>query len=367
MKKLRSIFIVAMSAMSLCAFAQSKDELKKEIEQLKEQNATLMQQNAMLMQIITNLQGQQGQQQGQQFYQQQQNPLPQNYQQQYQQQYQQPYPQQGYQQMQQDDQQAAMPFGTAIQRTRVEDAAMTSTGHDIRSYGRDQSAKSNFARNKAENQARMELSRQIEAYSRYAINQYNEEVTAGGQAGIDAVEQESAITAAKNVIEGAKIIDAQEYYDPDTKIYTWEICLMYDRAGLYTVMEEQSARIKKNREKFEQDMQKYFDEMDHMQGRYTEAEKTQMFQQQMQQNAIDAQHQRDMQLNQQRFDNNQQSIQQQQQYNLQYQQQQNQYNLQQNQQNQQYNQQRHYNHQNYQYNQSQQNNQQQNNGNGKTN
>lgn len=350
MRFLRGIFIVAMSAMSLCSFAQSKDELKKEIEQLK-------QQNAMLMQIITNLQGQQGQQQGQQFYQPQQNPLPQNYQQQPYQQYQQPYQQPGYQQMPQpDNQQAGMPFGTAIQRTRVEDAAMTSTGHDIRSYGRDQSAKSNFARNKAENQARMELSRQIEAYSRYAINQYNEEVTAGEQAGIDAVEQESAITAAKNVIEGAKIVDAQEYYDPNTKTYTWEICLMYDRAGLYTVMEEQSARIKKNREKFEQDMQKYFDEMDHMQGRYTEAEKTQLFQQQMQQNALDAQHQRDMQLNQQRFDNNQQSVQQQQQYNLQYQQQQNQYNLQQNQQNQQYNQQRQYNHQNYQYNPTQQNN-----------
>lgn len=349
-----------MSAMTLGAFAQSKDELKKEIEQLK-------QQNTMLMQIINNLQGQQSQQQGQQFYQQQQNPLPQNSQQHGYQQYQQPYQQQGYQQMpQQDNPQAGIPFGTAIQRTRVEDAAMTSTGHDIRSYGRDQSAKSNFARNKAENQARMELSRQIEAYSRYAINQYNEEVTAGGQAGIDAVEQESAITAAKNVIEGAKIVDAQEYYDPNTKIYTWEICLMYDRAGLYTVMEEQSARIKKNREKFEQDMQKYFDEMDHMQGRYTEAEKTQMFQQQMQQNGLDAQHQRDMQLNQQRFDNNQQSVQQQQQYNLQYQQQQNQYNLQQNQQNQQYNQQRQYNHQNYQYNQTQQNNQQ-NNVNGRTN
>lgn len=352
MKNLRGILVVAMSAMALCSFAQSKDDLKKEIEQLKAQNA-------MLMQIINNLQGQQ---QGQQNYQQQ--PYQQ---QQYQQPYQQPY-QQGYQQMPQQGNQQDTPFGTAVQRTRVEDAAMTSTGQDIRSYGRDQSAKSNFARNKAENQARMELARQIEAYSRYAINQYNEEVTAGGQAGIDAVEQESAITAAKNVIEGAKILDAQEYYDPTTKIYTWEICLMYDRAGLYSVMEEQSARIKKNREKFEQDMQKYFDEMDHMQGRYTEAEKAQMFQQQMQQNDLDAQHQRDMQLNQQRFDNNQQSIQQQQQYNLQYQQQQNQYNLQQNQQNQQYNQQRHYNRQNYQYNQTQQqNNQQQNTGNGKTN
>lgn len=348
MKHLRIICGLAMSAMTFCSFAQSKDDLKKEIEQLKAQNA-------MLMQIINNLQGQQ--QQGQQNYQQQQ----------YQQPYQQPY-QQGYQQMPQLGNQQDSPFGTAVQRTRVEDAAMTSTGQDIRSYGRDQSAKSNFARNKAENQARMELARQIEAYSRYAINQYNEEVTAGGQAGIDAVEQESAITAAKNVIEGAKILDAQEYFDPNTKIYTWEICLVYDRAGLYSVMEEQSARIKKNREKFEQDMQKYFDEMDHMQGRYTEAEKAQMFQQQMQQNDLDAQHQRDMQLNQQRFDNNQQSIQQQQQYNLQYQQQQNQYNLQQNQQNQQYNQQRHYNRQNYQYNQTQQqNNQQQNTGNGKTN
>lgn len=320
MRHLRGIFIVVMGAMTFCSFAQSKEELKKEIEQLKQQNATLMQ-------IIQNMQ-QQVQPQ----------PVPQNY-------------QQGYQQMpQQDYQQAEMPFGTAIQRTRVEDAAMTSTGHDIRAYGRDQSAKSNFARNKAENQARMELSRQIEAYSRYALNQYNEEATAGGQTGIDAVDQESAITAAKNVIEGAKIIDAQEYYDTNTKMYTWEVCVVYDRAGLYTVMEEQSARIKKNREKFEQDMQKYFDEMDHMQGRYTEAEKTQMFQQQMDQNAINAQHQRDMQMNQQRFDNNQQSVQQQQQYNLQYQQQQNQYNLQQNQQNQQYNQQQNYNNQNYQYN-----------------
>ena len=332
MKHLRIISFVVMSVVGICSYAQSKDELKKEIEQLK-------QQNTMLMQIINNMQTQQQQ----------------NYQSPYQQQYQQQpasqnYPQ-GYQQMpQQDNQQTGMPFGAAIQRTRVENAAMTSTGHDIRAYGRDQSAKSNFARNKAENQARMELSRQIEAYSRYALNQYNEEVTAGGQTGIDALEQESAITAAKNVIEGAKVIDTQEYYDPNTKMYTWEVCLMYDRAGLYTVMEEQSARIKKNREKFEQDMQKYFDEMDHMQGRYTEAEKTQMFQQQMEQNALNAQHQRDMQMNQQRFENNQQSVQQQQQYNLQYQQQQNQYNLQQNQQNQQYNQQRNYNDQNYQYN-----------------
>lgn len=230
--------------------------------------------------------------------------------------------------------------------------ALTSTGTDIRAYGRDQSAKSNFARNKAENQARMELARQIEGYARYAINQYNEETTAGGNTGIDANEQESAITAAKQVIEGAKIIDSQEYYDNNNKTYTWEVCVAYDRAGLYSVMEEQSARIKKNKAKFEQDMQKYFDEMDHMQGRLTETEKKQAVQNQMQQDQLNQQHQRDMQMNQQRFDNNQQSIQQQQQYNLQYQQQQNQYNLQQNQQNQQYNQQRPYNHQNYQYQQN---------------
>lgn len=315
---------------SFSAFAQSKDELKAEIEQLK-------QQNAMLMQIINNMQ-----QSG--------NPNQYN---------QQPTPQ-GYQFQgnysgvpNQQPQQANAPFGMALQRTRVEDIAMTSTGQDIRAYGRDQSAKSNFARNKAENQARMELARQIEAYARYAINQYNEETTAGGQTGIDANDQESAITAAKNVIEGAKILDAQEYFDPNTKMYTWEVCVVYDRAGLYSVMEEQSARIKKNKAKFEQDMQKYFDEMDHMQGRLTEEEKAQAVQQQMQQDQLNAQHQRDMQMNQQRFDNNQQSIQQQQQqYNLQYQNQQNQYNLQQNQQNQQYNQQQQYNNQNYQYQQN---------------
>lgn len=325
-KKITLVFSLILLA-SGSVFAQSKDDLKAEIEQLKQQNQIMLQM----------LQQSQMQQQGQQSYQQMQGAYPQ----------QSMYPQQQIQ-----GQVLPSQFGQAVQRSRVQDMALTSTGTDIRAYGRDQSAKSNFARNKAENQARMELARQIEGYARYAINQYNEETTAGGNTGIDVNEQESAITAAKQVIEGAKIIDSQEYYDNNNKTYTWEVCVAYDRAGLYSVMEEQSARIKKNKAKFEQDMQKYFDEMDHMQGRLTETEKKQAVQNQMQQDQLNQQHQRDMQMNQQRFDNNQQSIQQQQQYNLQYQQQQNQYNLQQNQQNQQYNQQRPYNHQNYQYQQN---------------
>ena len=329
MRKFRNTILITMSLLSLGSYAESKDDLKKEIDELK-------QQNAILMQILSNQQAQQQQPQ----YPQQGYGSPQ-----------QQYPQQGYQQPYQQpaQQQPTSPYGQAVQRSRIEDLALTSNGQDIRGYGRDQSAKSNFARNKAENQARMELSRQIEAYSRYALNQYNEEVSAGGQTGLDAIDQESAITAAKNVIEGAKILDSQEYYDPNTKMYTWEVCVVYDRAGLYAVMEEQSQRIKANRAKFEKDMQKYFDEMDRMQGRMTDAEKAQATQQQLEQNALNAQHQRDMQTNQQRFDNNQQSVQQQQQYNLQYQDQQNQYQLQRNQQNNQYHQQRQYNHQNYQY------------------
>ena len=331
-KKVTSLFLFTTLSIG-GVFAQSKEDLKSEIEQLK-------QQNQMLMQMMQN----------QQMYQQQGMYPQQGYPQQNMQ-----YPQQGYAQQMPQGQLLPSQFGQAVQRTRVEDAAMTSTGTDIRAYGREQSAKSNFARNKAENQARMELARQIEAYARYAMNQYNEETTAGENTALDANDQESAITAAKNVIEGAKIIDSQEYYDNNSKMYTWEVCVVYDRAGLYSVMEEQSARIKKNKAKFEQDMQKYFDEMDHMQGRLTEAEKAQSVKNQFQQDQLNAQHQRDMQMQQQRFDNNQQSVQQQQQYNLQYQQQQNQYNLQQNQQNQQYNQQRQYNGQNYQYQQGYQN------------
>ena len=331
-KKVTSLFLFTTLSIG-GVFAQSKEDLKSEIEQLK-------QQNQMLMQMMQN----------QQMYQQQGMYPQQGYPQQNMQ-----YPQQGYARQMPQGQLLPSQFGQAVQRTRVEDAAMTSTGTDIRAYGREQSAKSNFARNKAENQARMELARQIEAYARYAMNQYNEETTAGGNTALDANDQESAITAAKNVIEGAKIIDSQEYYDNNSKMYTWEVCVVYDRAGLYSVMEEQSARIKKNKAKFEQDMQKYFDEMDHMQGRLTEAEKAQAVKNQFQQDQLNAQHQRDMQMQQQRFDNNQQSVQQQQQYNLQYQQQQNQYNLQQNQQNQQYNQQRQYNGQNYQYQQGYQN------------
>lgn len=331
-KKVTSLFLFTTLSIG-GVFSQSIEDLKSEIEQLK-------QQNQMLMQMMQNLQ----------MYQQQGMYPQQGYPQQNMQ-----YPQQGYAQQMPQGQLLPSQFGQAVQRTRVEDAAMTSTGTDIRAYGREQSAKSNFARNKAENQARMELARQIEAYARYAMNQYNEETTAGGNTALDANDQESAITAAKNVIEGAKIIDSQEYYDNNSKMYTWEVCVVYDRAGLYSVMEEQSARIKKNKAKFEQDMQKYFDEMDHMQGRLTEAEKAQAVKNQFLQDQLNAQHQRDMQMQQQRFDNNQQSVQQQQQYNLQYQQQQNQYNLQQNQQNQQYNQQRQYNGQNYQYQQGYQN------------
>lgn len=314
---MKKIIICTMLFSVLIAFntiAQSNDDLKSEIEQLR-------QQNQLLMQILQN---------------QQQN-----------------IPQQQYQAFSQQPSQSM--FGQAVQRSRIEELSLTATGTDLRAYGREQSAKSNFARNKAESQARMQLARQIEAYARYAINQYNEETTAGGNTGLDANDQESAITAAKQVVEGAKIIDTQEYYDSNTKMYTWEVCVAYDRADLYSVMEEQSVRIKKNKAKFEQDMQRYFDEMDHMQGRLTEAERAQAVQNQMQQDQLNAQHNRDMQWEQQRFDNNQQSIQQQQQYNLQYQQQQNQYNLQQNQQNQQYNQQRQYNNQNYQYQQNYQN------------
>lgn len=320
---MKNFRFLAMALAIICAssaFGQSKDDLKAEVEQLK-------QQNQMLMQMLQNQQQQNQYQQGMQ------------------------YPQQAYPQQMPPQQQGGIQ-GQAVQRTRVEELSMTATGTDIRAYGRDQSAKSNFARNKAENQARMQLARTIEAYARYALNQHNEETTANGESGIDVNDQESAITTAKQVIEGAKIIDSQEYYDSNTKMYTWEVCVAYDRAGLYSVMEEQSARIKKNKAKFEQDMQKYFDEMDHMQGRLTESEKAQAVQNQMKQDELNAQHQRDMQTNQQNFNNNQQSVQQQQQYNLQYQQQQNQYNLQQNQQNLQYNQQRQYNNQNYQYQQN---------------
>ena len=242
MKRTIVCILLLQVLMAFNTNAQSNEDLKSEIEQLR-------QQNQLLMQMLQNQQQNMSQQQ--------------------------------YQAYQQQPSQTM--FGQAVQRSRIEELSLTATGTDLRAYGREQSAKSNFARNKAENQARMQLARQIEAYSRYAINQYNEETTAGGNSGIDVNDQESAITAAKQVVEGAKIIDTQEYYDPNTKMYTWEVCVAYDRAGLYAVMEEQSTRIKINKAKFEQDMQRYFDEMDHMQGRLTEAEKAQAVQNQMQQ------------------------------------------------------------------------------------
>lgn len=301
--KSKMIFLVlfASTIFSATIFAQSKKELKSEIEQLKQQNQMMLQ----MMQM---------QQQNHQMQQWNNNQIPQ---------------QPINNQQTHHDQTIASPDGQAIQKTRIQMLTEDTAGQDIRGYGKDMSAKSNFARNKAENMARMELARQIEAYARYAISQYNEETMAGGERGLNSNEQESAITAAKQVIEGARILASQEYYNPVNSMYTWEVCVVYDRAGLYSVMAEQNARILKNKIQFEQDMQKYFDEMDRMQGRLTTQEKAQAVQNQVQQEQLNAQQQRDMQMQQQQFNNNQQAIQQQQQYNLQYQQQQNQYNLQQ--------------------------------------
>ena len=104
-KKVTSLFLFTTLSIG-GVFAQSKEDLKSEIEQLK-------QQNQMLMQMMQN----------QQMYQQQGMYPQQGYPQQNMQ-----YPQQGYAQQMPQGQLLPSQFGQAVQRTRVEDAAMTSTG-----------------------------------------------------------------------------------------------------------------------------------------------------------------------------------------------------------------------------------------------
>lgn len=70
--------------------------------------------------------------------------------------------------------------------------------------------------------------------------------------------------------------------------------MKYDRAGVLSIMQQQSERIRSNEKKFEEDMQKAWDALDAENNRLSLGEQQQQRNNAMEQDNLDRQHQRDM-------------------------------------------------------------------------
>ncbi len=167
--------------------------------------------------------------------------------------------------------------------------------NEIRSYGSATSKNEQMALNAARAVATAALQEKIEVYVRAGLDRYVHETNDG----IDEMTRNQIVTAAKGIVNGASVLDSRKLYNSKTKTYKYEICMTYDRAGVIGVMQAQSDRIRANEKQFEKDMQFAWDELDAKNGTVSLGEQQKMRQNEMQQNNLDRQHQRDMEFSNQ--------------------------------------------------------------------
>ena len=242
-------------------------------------------------------------------------------------------PQQPVYQQQYQSQQGPDASGyTELRKSPIEELSMARGTNEIRAYGSAESLSEQLALNAARAQANAALQEKIETYVRYGLDYYAQQTRVNGEAALDESTRNQVIAAAKGVVNGASVLDTRKLYNSNTKMYKYEVCVTYDRAGILSAMQAQSERILANEKQFEQDMQHAWDELDAQNNRVSLSEQKAARQNEMEQNNLDREHQR----------------------NMQYQNQQNQYNLQSQQMNQQYQQQQQQYQQNYQNPQGQQ-------------
>ena len=144
---------------------------------------------------------------------------------------------------------------------------------EIRGFGQAMSSSEQLALNVAKAQASADLQKKIEQYVQYGLNHYLDDTSAGNSSFLDEKQQNEVITAAKGVLEGATILKTRKLYSESQRKYKYEVCVKYDRAGILNVIETQNERILNNRERFENDMQAAWDELDKHNGRLTSEEK----------------------------------------------------------------------------------------------
>ena len=182
-----------------------------------------------------------------------------------------------------------------IKRSPIEELSLAIGTNEIRAYGKAESEKDYLALNAARAQAIAALQEKIEVYVRAGLDQYAQRTGVNSEYSLDESIRNQVMIAVKGIVNGATVLDTRKLYNPNTKLYKYEVCVTYNRAGVISVMQQQSDRIRANEKKFEADMQHAFDTIDAQYNRMSLGEQRQMRQNEMEQQNLDRQHQRDMQ------------------------------------------------------------------------
>jgi hypothetical protein len=156
---------------------------------------------------------------------------------------------------------------TEVAQSEVELAALEEGTGEIRAFAIGESPNQQLALNTARAQGIAALQEKIETYVRYGLNQYMDQTRVNDQLSIDDKTRNDVVVAAKGIVVGAEIHKSRKLYNAQKKMYRYEVCMKYNRAGIMNAMEEQSQRILKNRQQFEKDMQEAWDELDRNHGR----------------------------------------------------------------------------------------------------
>ncbi len=200
-----------------------------------------------------------------------------------------------YQQQYQSQQGADAAGFVEVRKSPIEELSLALGTNEIRAYGQAESGNEQLAYNAARAQAIAALKEKIEVYVRTGLDQYMEETGVNSEYALDEHTRNEVTVAAKGIVEGAAVLDTRKLYNPSTKRYKYEVCVTYNRAGVLSVMQQQSDRIRANEKQFEADMQQAWDALDAQNNRVSLGEQQQQRQNEMQQQNLDRQHQRDMQ------------------------------------------------------------------------
>lgn len=179
-----------------------------------------------------------------------------------------------------------------IKKSPMEELALAIGTNEIRAYGSAESGNAQMAYNAARAQATAALKEKIEVYVRAGLDQYSQEVGVNNEYTLDESTRNQIITAVKGIINGASVLDSRKMYNPNSKRYKYEVCMKYDRAGILSVMQQQSARIRNNEKQFEADMKEAWDALDAENNRETLGEQQKQRNNEMEQNNLDRENNR---------------------------------------------------------------------------
>lgn len=181
-----------------------------------------------------------------------------------------------------------------VKQSPIELKSMEQNTGQIRSYGTAESPNEQLAFNAARAQAIAALQEKVEVYVRYGLIQFMDQTQVNEATSFDAKTTNDIVTAAKGILNGAVVIDSRKLYNGKKKMYKYEVCLAYDKAGILSAMEAQNERILNNREKFEKNMQFAWDELDANNGKLPLREEQANRQNEREQQNLDRQNERDI-------------------------------------------------------------------------